>query len=427
MRKALKSPWAWVPTLYFAEGLPYVAVMTLSVIVYKRLGLSNAEIALYTSWLYLPWTIKPLWSPVVDLLKSKRWWVLSMQALVGAALAGVAFFIPAGDIWVQATMACFWLMAFASATHDIAADGFYMTALPPRGQSLFVGIRNTFYRLASIIGQGVLVMLAGWIEVTTGNIALAWSLTFYLMAALFIALTAWHSLVLPRRREDTPPRAATAAQLARRFAGTFMSFFRKEETALALCFLLTYRLGEAQLVKIASPFLLDTPEAGGLGLGTATVGMIYGTVGVAALLAGGILGGWIVSRQGLRRWMVPMALAINLPDLLYVYLAAALPADVTLITACVAVEQLGYGFGFTAYTLYLIRIASGSHPAAHYAIGTAFMALGMMLPGMPAGWIQERLGYTGFFIWVCASTLPGIAAAVWASRRTRDAEPATGQ
>lgn len=416
LMKRPDSPWAWVPTLYFAEGLPYVAVMTLSVILYKRLGLGNAEIALYTSWLYLPWTIKPLWSPIVDLLKSKRWWIVSMQSLVGAGLAGVAFFIPT-DWWVQASLACFWLMAFSSATHDIAADGFYMAALPPDGQSLFVGIRNTFYRLASIFGQGVLVMLAGWIEVTTGNIALAWSLTFYLTAALFIGLTAWHGFVLPRPSSDTSGQTLSPGKLAREFAGTFSSFFRKGNLGLILFFLLTYRLGESQLVKIVSPFLLDSPAQGGLGLSTATVGMIYGTVGVAALLVGGIAGGWIVSRQGLKRWMLPMALAINLPDLLYVYLAAALPQNVWLITACVAVEQLGYGFGFTAYTLFLIHIATGHHPAAHYAIGTAFMALGMMLPGMPAGWIQEQLGYTMFFVWVCACTLPGIAAAVWVSKK----------
>lgn len=414
-RKRHTSPWGWVPTLYFAEGLPYVAVMTLSVILYKRLGLSNTEIALYTSWLYLPWTIKPLWSPIVDLLKSKRWWIIGMQSLVGAGLAGVAFFIPT-DWWVQASLACFWLMAFSSATHDIAADGFYMTALPPEGQSLFVGIRNTFYRLASIFGQGVLVMLAGWLEISTGNIALAWSLTFYLTAALFIALTAWHCFALPHPATDAFRPNLSLKQLSHEFAGTFSSFFRKKNLGLVLFFLLTYRLGESQLVKIVSPFLLDNPAQGGLGLSTATVGMIYGTVGVAALLAGGIAGGWLVSRQGLKRWMVPMALAINLPDLLYVYLAAELPQNIWLITGCVVVEQLGYGFGFTAYTLFLIHIATGKHPAAHYAIGTAFMALGMMLPGMPAGWLQEQMGYTMFFIWVCLWTIPGIAAAVWAKK-----------
>ena len=410
------SPWYWIPTLYFAEGLPYVVVMTLSVILYKRLGLSNTEIALYTSWLYLPWTIKPLWSPIVDLLRSKRWWIVAMQSLVGAGLAGVAFFIPT-DWWVQASLACFWVMAFSSATHDIAADGFYMTALPTEGQSFFVGIRNTFYRLASIFGQGVLVMLAGWLEVHTGNIALAWSLTFYLTTALFIGLTAWHGFVLPRPIDDGRRSGLAIGTLAREFVGTFSSFFRKGDLGLILFFLLTYRLGESQLVKIVSPFLLDHPDQGGLGLSTATVGMIYGTVGVVALLMGGIVGGWIVSRQGLKRWMLPMALAINLPDLLYVYLAAALPQNVWIITGCVAIEQLGYGFGFTAYTLFLIHIAAGRHPAAHYAIGTAFMALGMMLPGMPAGWIQEQLGYTWFFIWVCVCTLPGIVAAVWAAKK----------
>lgn len=404
------APWAWIPTLYFAQGLPYVAVMTLAVIMYKRLGLSNTEIALYTSWLYLPWTLKPLWSPFVDLVKTKRTWIVAMQTLVGAGFAGIAFFIPT-EHYVQLTLAFFWLLAFSSATHDIAADGFYMLGLTTGEQSFFVGIRNTFYRLANIFGQGILVMIAGWLETSQGNVPLAWSITFYLLAALFIGLTLYHHFCLPHPADDVKRPGLSAGKLMEDFFLTFASFFRKKNLGLMFFFLLTYRLGESQLVKIASPFLLDGAEAGGLGLPTSTVGMIYGTIGVAALLLGGIISGFLVSRDGFKRWILPMALAINLPDLLYVWMAATTPDNVWMVTACVAIEQLGYGFGFTAYMLYLIYIADGEHKTAHYAIGTGFMALGMMLPGMPAGWIQETIGYTPFFGWVCLCTLPGIIAA----------------
>ncbi|WP_455162226.1 MFS transporter [Tannerella forsythia] len=410
------NAWGWVPTLYFAEGLPYVAVMTVAVIMYKRLGLSNTEIALYTSWLYLPWVIKPFWSPFVDLLKTKRWWIVSMQLLIGAGFAGIAFFIPT-DYYLQLTLAFFWLLAFSSATHDIAADGFYMLGLTSGEQSFFVGIRNTFYRLANIFGQGILVMFAGWLETgqllpdTPLRIPMAWSITFYLLTAIFIGLMVYHQFVLPRPDSDAKRTGVTAGKLLEDFFRTFTSFFKKKNPGLMFFFLLTYRLGESQLVKIASPFLLDSPEAGGLELSTATVGMIYGTIGVIALLLGGILGGIVVSRHGFKRWILPMALAINLPDLLYVYLSAATP-DAWLVIMSVAIEQFGYGFGFTAYTLYLIYIAEGEHKTAHYAIGTGFMAMGMMLPGMVAGWIQEYIGYTNFFIWVCLCTLPGIIASL---------------
>lgn len=406
------NPWNWVTTLYFAEGLPYVAVMTIAVIMYKRLGLSNTEIALYTSWLYLPWTIKPLWSPFVDLIKTKRAWIIAMQGLIAAGFAGIAFFIPTAH-YVQFTLAFFWLLAFSSATHDIAADGFYMLGLTNEEQSFFIGIRNTCYRLANIAGQGLLVMFAGWLETSQGNVPLAWSISFYLLAGIFLALTLYHRLILPHPDSDIKRPGLTPRKLLSNFFLTFASFFRKQNVGLMFFFLLTYRLGESQLAKTASPFLLDDSAAGGLALSTATVGMIYGTFGVIALLVGGIISGFLVSRDGFKKWILPMALIINLPDLLYVWMAAARPESTFLIFLCVTIEQFGYGFGFTAYMLYLIYIANGEHKTAHYAIGTGFMALGMMLPGMPAGWIQEQLGYTNFFVWVCLCTVPGIIAALW--------------
>ncbi len=595
-----RSPWAWIPTLYFAEGIPYVVAMTVAVIMYKRLGISNTDIALYTSWLYLPWVIKPFWSPFVDLIKTKRWWITTMQLLIGAGLAGVAFLIPA-PFFFQATLAVLWLIAFSSATHDIAADGFYMLALDSGQQSFFVGIRSTFYRLAMIAGQGVLIILAGSLEVATGteplkiqvqssntaqsttiipdslptdekrtsevftafpasltlsttnispeelakikdfakvenekngfntsetpkkvtevqeksswwtahiseplgnyiktrfgekrdtdiplivgqktgnagliavrlnrkpepgkemvlntrfssgdksislvsgerlvfnennwdkpawlvvqldkklttevngtftaasgNLPLAWSITFYILAGFFLLIFIYHRFALPHPASDAP-KNHRASEIMREFGLTFKSFFSKEGIGLAITFMLLYRLGEAMLVKMASPFLLDTREVGGLGLTTGQVGLVYGTVGVISLTLGGIVGGIAASRKGLKYWIWPMALCITLPHLAYLYLSWFMPQNMFLVNMAVAIEQFGYGFGFTAYMLYLIYFSNGEHKTAHYAICTGFMALGMMLPGMIAGWIQELIGYNHFFIFVMICAIP---------------------
>lgn len=558
-----RSPWSWIPTLYFAEGLPYVVVMTVAGIMYKRLGISNTDIALYTSWLYLPWVIKPFWSPFVDLLKTKRWWIVSMQLLIGAGLAGVAFLIPV-SFFFQATLAVFWLMAFSSATHDIAADGFYMLALDSSQQSFFVGIRSTFYRLSMIAGQGLLIILAGALESSTGlepvlvnvqaspttqseliadftitdpdgmtfifphdviintenitvdslnrikafveqenkkygfipneplleytygnnepvgnaaiipvklntppeagkevilntgflkgdksisliggerftftsanwntpaymivqldkklteetsaqfrgnsgNIKLAWSITFFILAGFFVLLFVYHRFALPRPESDHPGNARTPKEILEEFGNTIASFFLKKQVVAAIAFMLLYRLGEALLVKMASLFLIDSPEAGGLGLTTGQVGLTYGTIGVIALTVGGIIGGIAASRKGLKYWIWPMALSITLPNLAYVYLAYAQPDNLLLVNLAVGLEQFGYGFGFTAYMLYLIYFADGEHKTAHYAFCTGLMAAGMMLPGMAAGWLQETLGYQNFFTLVLLCTIP---------------------
>ncbi len=403
------SPWAWIPTLYFAQGLPYVAVMTISVILYKRLGISNTDIALYTSWLYLPWVIKPFWSPFVDLLKTKRWWVISMQLLVGAGLAAIAFTIPASHFF-QLTLAIFWLVAFSSATHDIAADGFYMLALDSHEQSLFVGIRSTFYRVATIAGQGLLVILAGWLESTTaGNIPLAWSITFLVLAGFFLAICLYHHYILPHPQSDRATGHVTPSNIFKEFFATFASFFRKKQVGVAILFMLLYRLPEAQLVKLINPFLLDSKELGGLGLTTGQVGFVYGTIGILGLTLGGIIGGIIAAKGGLKRWLWPMAWSISLTCATFVYLAYTQPESLWVINLCVFIEQFGYGFGFTAYMLYLIYFSNGEHKTAHYAICTAFMALGMMLPGMAAGWLQELIGYKHFFNWVMVCCIATIA------------------
>lgn len=600
--KKQSSPWSWIPTLYFAEGMPYVVAMTVAVIMYKRLGISNTDIALYTSWLYLPWVIKPFWSPFVDIIKTKRWWIITMQLLIGAGLAGVAFLIPM-PFFFQATLAVLWLIAFSSATHDIAADGFYMLALDSSEQSFFVGIRSTFYRLAMITGQGILIIIAGSLESFTGlepmqftaqssnttqttvvlqpqhftvpesdkmtfvafpsnlvlntnnipvdslskikafamqenqkngfitneenssakkstlneswwtknisspfgsfikntfgqknkitvagngktgnagivavqltkqpepgktvvlnssfakgdksismvagerfvftsenwnkpaymvvqldyklkdqiksefkgisgNIRLAWSITFFILAGFFVLIFVYHRFILPRPDSDFPTDTQTAGDVLREFGHTFASFFQKPGVGLAITFMLLYRLGEAMLVKMASPFLLDAREIGGLGLTTGQVGLVYGTVGVISLTLGGIVGGIAASRKGLKYWIWPMALCITFPHLAYLYLSWFTPENMILVNIAVGVEQFGYGFGFTAYMLYMIYFADGEHKTAHYAICTGFMALGMMLPGMIAGWLQEMLGYNHFFIWVMICAIPTLA------------------
>lgn len=590
-----RNPWAWVPSLYFAEGVPYVIVMTVSVIMYKRLGISNADIALYTSWLYLPWVIKPLWSPVVDMFKTKRFWIVVMQLIVGAGLGGVALTIPVPDFF-QYTLMFFWLLAFSSATHDIAADGFYMLGLSEHDQAFFVGIRSTFYRGAMILGQGILIVFAGYMESNTGlppvditvnaspdaenvqyfhpdslefnaesgelviipsetdfnipttnitqgkadsvvtavknwniengfyeaekteaeihseagwwsnniaepfgkfisglfgpeevtvvkstevgnvgviyfrlsgepvddapivfnftwlsgdqsialvegtrfeftkanwnkaaaaviqldpklkehsdasfvgragNIPLAWVVTFAILAIMFLIFFVYHKFLLPYPASDKP--TAGSKSIIGEFVKTFVAFFKKPNMGVAILFLLVYRLGESQLVKLASPFLLDPREVGGLGLTTGEVGFIYGTFGILALTVGGILGGILAAKQGFKFWLWWMVLAMNLPNTVYVYLSYALPDSEVLVTLAVMVEQFGYGFGFTAYMLFMIYISEGEYKTAHYAIATAFMALGMMIPGMISGWLQELIGYQHFFIWVLIATIP---------------------
>jgi MFS transporter, PAT family, beta-lactamase induction signal transducer AmpG len=600
MKKTTRNPWAWIPTLYFAEGIPYVVAMTVAVIMFKRLGISNTDIALYTSWLYLPWVIKPLWSPFVDLFKTKRWWIIVMQLLIGAGLGGVALAIPMPGFF-KITLIFLWLLAFSSATHDISADGFYMLGLNEHQQAYFVGIRSTFYRIAMITGQGLLIILAGYFETSTGlppveisvkanpgvkstislpesakdvaaesgkayfstfpqeislstqnipsgqmdsirnlvvnhnltlgfvggghqssasgkaenvswwsdyvstplkhflqkhfqnseaiqpgahlvgnvavvaiklngkpdagkemilnfkqkrgdnslkllegerlafnlenweqpayllfqadakldfatdahfrgtsgNIHLAWSITFIILAILFVIFSFYHRFILPYPPSDR--RVFKGEEnLFGAFFRTFTSFFKRKEIWVILSFLLFYRFGEAQLIKMASPFMLDSRQLGGLGLTTGEVGLIYGTFGILSLTAGGILGGFAASRKGFRYWLWWMVLAINIPHMAYVYMAFAQPANYLVISLCASIEQFSYGFGFTAYMLYMIYISEGENKTAHFAIATGFMALSMMIPGMFSGWLQEIVGYRNFFVWVMLCMIPGI-------------------
>jgi MFS transporter, PAT family, beta-lactamase induction signal transducer AmpG len=400
-----KNPWAWIPTLYFGQGMPYVVVMTLSVIMYKNLNVSNTDIALYTSWLYLPWVIKPLWSPLVDMFRTKRFFIIALQGLVGVSLALVALTIPTTHFF-QITLAVLWLMAFASATHDIAADGFYMLALPQHQQAAFVGVRSTFYRISNIACQGGLVWLVGRVGEQYGNISFAWTVAFAVMAIWFLLLCIYHFFMLPKPTGDHAVVAGT--DVFSQFIITFAAYFKRRDILLVLAFLLTFRLGEAQALKLIAPFLLDPASNGGLGLTTSQLGIVYGTWGVIALTVGGLIGGFAISRAGLRKWIWPMLFAVHIPNLAFVFLAYTQPTNTVLITTAIMIEQFGYGFGFAAYLLFMIMVSDGPFKTAHYSICTGFMALGMMLPGMVSGWIQSQLGYPHFFVWVCVCTIPSI-------------------
>jgi PAT family beta-lactamase induction signal transducer AmpG len=401
-----RNAWTWVPSLYVAEGIPYVMAMTVSVVLYKRLGISNTDIALYTSWLYLPWVIKPLWSPFIDLFRTKRYWILLMQLLIGGSLACIAFAIPTTRFF-QYTLAFFWVMAFSSATHDISADGFYMLGLSEPLQAAFVGVRTTFYRIATIATKGGLVIFAGFLEGSGHDIPRAWSIALFSAAAVFAALFLYHFFILPHPTVDRPADRNPSASLFSEIFYIFRLFFKKKGIVTILAFFLFYRFAETQLVKIIVPFLLDPRSKGGLGLTTSEVGIIYGTVGVISLMLGGLLGGYAIYRKGLKCWIWIMVCAMHLPNLAFVYVSQTLPVHFHSINLCVAVEQFGYGFGFTAYTMFMIMVSEGDYKTVHYAISTGIMALGMMIPAMASGWLEEQLGYQNYFLWVMAATIPG--------------------
>ena len=399
-----RNPWAWIPTLYFAEGLPNIIVTGLSVVMYMQMGLSDAEVGLFTGWLALPWVIKPLWSPFIDLLKTKRWWVLAMQALIGASLAGIAFSIPTA-FWFQATMCLFFLIAFCSATHDISADGFYMIELDDHNQAKYVGLRNTFYRLAIIFVNGMLVSLAGILQVMfRGQIRFTWALIFYGLAGLFIGLWLYHSRFMPRPAEDVNTRR-TVAEVTSELKNMFITFFQKFDrrgTLIVMLFLLFYRFPEALLNTMTKTFMLRNNYAGGLGLSPQEYGLANGTVGLIGLLLGGIIGGVLVSRDGMKRWLWPMVCAITLPDVVYIYLSYSLNSNLIVVSSCLFIEQFGYGLGFTVLTLYMLYYSQGKYKTSHYSICTGISYLGLMLPGMLSGYIKDMVGYRVFFIIVMA-------------------------
>ncbi|MEX0719227.1 MAG: MFS transporter [Balneolaceae bacterium] len=399
-----KNPWSWIPTLYFTQGLPYVMVVTVSVIMYKDLGIPNAEIALYTSLLALPWAFKPAWSPFIDIFKTKRWWTYLMQGLIGISFAGAALTLGT-PYFFGGSLIFLFVIAFGSATHDIAADGFYMLALDEADQSFFVGIRSTFFRLAMISGEGLLVVLAGIIATSSGSVSFSWISILGIVALLMLVMAGYHGIMLPKPAGDFPVRNEGESPFKAVWE-TFVEFFQKDQILLAILFIMLYRFGEGQLVKLAAPFLLDARDLGGLGLTVTEVGVINGTIGLIALTIGGILGGIVISRHGLKAWLWPMIIIMNLPNAAYWILAHYQPESYVLISGLVGLEKFGYGFGFAAFLMYLIYIARGNHKTAHYAFGTALMAFGMSIPGAISGFIQEAIGYEYFFIWVLLSAIP---------------------
>jgi PAT family beta-lactamase induction signal transducer AmpG len=401
--KADNRPWYWIPVLNFASGFPYVIIISVSVLMYKNLGISNEDIGLYTSLLYLPWVIKPLWSPFIDLYGTKRNWFLTMQFLISIAFIIVGFIIPTSHFFVL-SLAVFWVAAFASASNDVASDGFYMLALRKEQQSFFLGIRSTFYRASMLTGNGLIILLAGYLEHRFGNNQQAWSYTMIFVGLVMTILTVYNYFATPKA--ELP--IAVGQEEEKNFSKVFNSFFKKKQIVLILAFILLFRLGESQLLKMLTPFLVDPVNEGGMGLQTEDVGIIYGTFGLIALTIGGILGGIVISKDGLGKWMLPMILAMHLPIIGFVLLSHFHPSSVIYIYLTVIAEQFGYGFGFAAFMMYLIYVADGESKTSHYSIATGFMALGMMLPGMVSGYIQDYLGYGNFFIWVFIATIPGL-------------------
>ena len=401
--KTDNTPWYWIPVLNFASGFPYVIIISVSVLMYKNLGISNEDIGLYTSLLYLPWVIKPLWSPFIDLYGTKRKWFLAMQLLISIAFLIVGFIIPANQFFIL-SLAVFWVAAFASASNDVASDGFYMLALEKEQQSFFLGIRSTFYRASMLTGNGLIILLAGYLEHGFGNNVQAWSYTMIFVGIVMSILTVYNYFATPKA--ELPIKAGETEE--KNFGKVFGSFFRKKQIGLILAFILLFRLGESQLLKMLTPFLVDPISDGGMGLQTEDVGIIYGTFGLIALTIGGILGGIAISKHGLGKWMLPMILAMHLPIIGFVLLSHFHPSSIIYIYLTVIAEQFGYGFGFAAFMMYLIYVAEGESKTSHYSIATGFMALGMMLPGMVSGYIQDYLGYGNFFIWVFIATIPGL-------------------
>ena len=421
------SPWAWVPTLYFTEGIPYFLVNSISVMLFAKMGVPNDQLSFFTTLLYFPWFLKGLWSPFVDILRTKRWWITTMQALIAVLCIVLTVTLPhPTDEMIatkttsvgmfQFTLILFIIAAFASATHDIAADGFYMLAHDQKSQAAFIGIRSTFYRIAAVFSQGVIVYIAGYMEKRTGDIPLSWQVTLGVTSAIMVCVTLYHSFLLPHPTEDQPRTKGqgermTVNEVWHELSESFVSFFKKKGVWLAIGFMLLYRLSEGFLVKLSLPFLVDQTAitmrdgqilGGGLGLNTDTVGVLYGTIGVICLLLGGILGGVYISRKGLKHSLWIMAAALTLPSFVYCYLSMAQPESLWLIGTAVSFEQFGYGFGFTAYMMYMMHFSEGAYKTSHYAICTAFMALSMMIPGFVAGAIEMAVGYSTFF-WIANS------------------------
>jgi Arabinose efflux permease len=400
----MKNAWAFVPSLYFAEGLPYIIINSLAVMVYSSLNVKNDIVAFWTSCLYLPWILKMFWAPIVDSKSTKRKWILMMQVLLAVVFLFIALSFSMPNYLVY-SLAGFFAGAFISATHDIAIDGYYMLALNEKGQSFFVGIRTLFYRLAMIYGSGIIAIFAGTIKEQTGDIFLSWKIAFMTIGALFLLFYLWHSFISPKPANDKPVKTDNRSHSD--FDESFKSYFTQKNIIAILAFILLYRLGEASLEKITTPFLMNPIDEGALGISLKVVGVIKGTYAMIALIIGNILGGFLLAKYGFKKCIWPFALALTLPNIVYLYMAYFRPSLST-IAVLLCFEQFGYGLGFMAFTVFVMLICSGKYKTSHYAISTGIMALGMMVPGMLSGKIQMELGYKNFYWLVLILSIPGL-------------------
>ena len=426
-----RSPALWVSVIYFAEGFPYTIVNLMSIIFLKDLGASNELIGL-TSFLYIPWVLKGLWGPVVDIYSTKRKWILFTELFCTLLFLLLAL----GALGPQAiviSIAVFALIAFVSATHDTAIDGFYLDALDKDQQAFFVGVRSTAYKLAWLAGNGGLVFLAGFLAnervINTNSDgtkifgdfqfsifgrafsfqapAFGWAVAFAIAAFLFLLIYLFQLWYLPHPAPFSRGRDRNGAEAD--FFEAFKSYFTQRRIGWIVFYVLLFRLGDAFMLKMAPPFLMDNSSKGGLTLSTAQMGILYGTVGVVFLLAGGVLGGFVIAKQGLKKWMWPTALLQNSAIALYWLLAKYRPG-IEWVYVVNSFEQFSYGLGVSAYTVFLMRTVRPEFKASHYAITTAFMAAGILLPGVMSGYLQVRMGYEGYFLMSFLAAVPGLAA-----------------
>ena len=409
-----RHPLFWMPTLYFAMGVPMITVSVVASIMYKNLGLTNTEVALYTGSMYLPWVIKPLWSPVIDIFKTKKFFVLFTQVAMAAGFGCVALALPLPG-YLPITIALFWIVGFLSATHDIAADGVYINAMTSTEQARYIGLQGVCWYAGKILASGLLVSFTGYLHSAEKGLNLTWTRSWMivmgLMGVVMLLLAVWHRLVLPigSQAAKLDDRMTGMRHVIHEFGDVFASYFKKKDIWMMIAFILFYRLGEGFLEKLGPLFLIDGRETGGLGLGNMEVGNINGTFGSVAFIAGALIGGWIAARFGLKRSLMLFCLMLNVPHLTFVYLSAFLPTDVTLITVVVVIEKLGYGIGSVALMLYMMQqVAPGNYKTAHYAISTGLMALCMMVTGMASGVLQDAVGYKWFFIIVMFATVPSL-------------------
>ena len=399
-----RSPWCWIPTLYFAEGIPYVAVMTIAVILYKRMGVSNTEIALYTSWLYLPWVLKPLWSPFLEMFKTKKYFVVATQMVTGVAFGLVALSLPLPDFFCYA-IAFMGVIAFSGATHDIAGDGVYLTELNATMQAKYIGWQGAFYNLAKILTNGGLVYLAGSLKDSIG-IVHAWMVIMGICAAIMVVLSLYHVRMLPSGGAASSD-VRTVKDAMHMLWEVIRTFFQKKYIVWYICFIILYRFAEGYAMKIVPLFLKAGIDQGGLGLPVQEIGIIYGTFGAAAFVLGSILAGYYISAFGLRKTLFSLCCVFNIPFVVYLLLAIYQPSNVWVIGSAIVFEYFGYGFGFVGLTLFMMQqVAPGKHQMAHYAFASGIMNLGVMIPGMMSGYLSDWLGYRNFFIWVLVATIP---------------------